>query len=174
MHLTDVITSIISALVQQLGVAEVVLLSSESWVSIAVFGKIQKRVRSLVIKISAKKNYRRLQNLISNFECTLRIYVTRLLKTLNFFFFAFHLIYHSKILFTCYKWKKRHLFFSSLIYVIVFPSVYITTNSDPTIVQVQTIRQRRVSDDRLATITLLHRQQGSHFMCVTLSQDKYR
>mgnify|MGYP003690640353 CR=1 FL=1 len=54
MHLTDVITSIISALVQQLGVAEVVLLSSESWVSIAVFGKIQKRVRSLVIKISAK------------------------------------------------------------------------------------------------------------------------
>lgn len=30
MHLTDVITSIISALVQQLGVAEVVLLSSES------------------------------------------------------------------------------------------------------------------------------------------------
>ena len=55
MHLTDVITSIISALVQQLGVAEVVLLSSESWVSIAVFGKIQKRVRSLVIKISAKK-----------------------------------------------------------------------------------------------------------------------
>ena len=85
------------------------------------------------------------------------------------------------ILFTTAKYsshvtneKKRHLFFSSLIYVIVFPSVYITTNSDPTIVQVQTIRQRRVSDDRLATITLLHRQQGSHLMCVTLSQDKYR
>ena len=118
MHLTDVITSIISALVQQLGVAEVVLLSSESWVSIAVFGKIQKRVRSLVIKISAKKkNYRRLQNLISNFEFTLRIYVTRLLKTL-FFFFAFHLIYHSKILFTCYKWKKKAsiLFFSHICY----------------------------------------------------------
>ena len=57
MHLTDVNTKIILALVQQLGVAESVLLSSEPWVSIAVFGKIQNRVRSLVIKISAKSNF---------------------------------------------------------------------------------------------------------------------
>ena len=119
MHLTDVITSIISALVQQLGVAEVVLLSSESWVSIAVFGKIQKRVRSLVIKISAKSKF-----IVEYKTCSLTLNVLcvfmsqGLLKTLKSSYLPQQNTLHR------IQMKKWHVFFLLSNMLLFFQCVY--------------------------------------------------